>query len=276
MKRIAFAAIVVMAPMMVPLSAAAGTKGGLYNMQHMLNQGHPFDSRPASGYAAPAAPMPASSAPPPPPPIGRAPVAAPARMAQRQPAPRYDSVGDGGFTEGWFDRLYFSIGGFYHIPDDIDASVLGGGSATIETDSGFMLNAALGKYLYEDIRAEIELAVRQADCDKAVIGAASSTGNGDLNLTTVMLNGYYDIKMGWPVTPYVGAGVGVGFIDGTNVSVGASRVLGPDTTEFAYQGIVGASYPMSPRWSLGLEARYLGAGGDYSAVDGGVVVRFNM
>ncbi len=272
MKKTAFAAIVAMASAMASPPAEAGTKGGLYDMQHMLNQAHPFDSRPA-GYAAPTA---ASGTPPPPPPSGQAPKAAPARVAQRQPAARYDRGGDGGYTDGWFDRLYFSLGGFYHVPDDIDATVLGGGSASIETGNGFMLNAALGKYISENIRAEIELAVRQADYGRAVVGAASASGSGDLNLTTVMMNGYYDIAMGSPVVPYVGAGIGVGFIDGTNVSVGASRVLGPDRTEFAYQGILGASYAMSPRWSIGLEGRYLGAGSDYSSLDGGVVVRFNM
>jgi opacity protein-like surface antigen len=249
-------------------AAIAGTRGGLYDMQRMINEGHPFAT---SAPAAPAyTPPPArfdAGAPPPPPP------AAPARMAQRSPAPDYD---EGGFMDGFFDRLYFSIGGYYHAPDDIDASVTGAGSASIENDSGFMVNAALGKYVFDSMRAELELAVRQADYDRVTAGGASTSGSGDINLTTVMVNAYYDFNLGWPVTPYVGGGVGVGILDGTDVSVGARRVSGPDSTEFAYQGILGAMYQVSPQWSLGLEGRYLGAGSDYSSIDGGVLVRFNM
>jgi OmpA-OmpF porin, OOP family len=65
-----------------------------------------------------------------------------------------------------------------------------------------------------------------------------------------MANGYYDFDLGLPVTPYVGVGVGAAIV--TLHFVGSED----SDTVFAYQGIVGISYPVAPTASLGVEYRY--------------------
>ena len=68
----------------------------------------------------------------------------------------------------------------------------------------------------------------------------------------MMVNGYYDFDTGSAVTPYVGLGVG------------AARTSHTDSTDnitsrqwnFAYQGIVGASYAVNDQMSVSLDYRY--------------------
>lgn len=81
-------------------------------------------------------------------------------------------------------------------------------------------------------------------------------------MTTLMLNGYYDVHFDWPVTPFFGAGVGAAFLDGTTKFVGGQTVPGRDDTEVAFQGVIGATYSLTYRWRLGFDARYIGTGDD--------------
>jgi outer membrane protein OmpA-like peptidoglycan-associated protein len=74
-----------------------------------------------------------------------------------------------------------------------------------------------------------------------------------------MANGYYDLPLGLPVTPYVGAGVGYQFVQfsshlhqygsGYNVTAGTRG-------SFAYDIIAGLSYPVAPVPGLSLTAEY--------------------
>jgi outer membrane protein OmpA-like peptidoglycan-associated protein len=67
-----------------------------------------------------------------------------------------------------------------------------------------------------------------------------------------MANALYDFFPGAMVTPYVGAGAGVAFVD-ANIQ-GCSLCL----TMFAYQGILGIGYNATPAMRIGLEGRYYG------------------
>ena len=67
-----------------------------------------------------------------------------------------------------------------------------------------------------------------------------------------MGNLLYDFFPGATVTPYVGGGVGVAFVD-ANIQ-GCKMCL----TMFAYQGILGVGYNATPAMRIGLEGRYYG------------------
>jgi outer membrane protein OmpA-like peptidoglycan-associated protein len=67
-----------------------------------------------------------------------------------------------------------------------------------------------------------------------------------------MGNLLYDFFPGATITPYVGAGVGVAFLDTT--IQGCSLC----TTQFAYQGILGVGYNATPALRISVEGRYYG------------------
>jgi outer membrane protein OmpA-like peptidoglycan-associated protein len=76
-----------------------------------------------------------------------------------------------------------------------------------------------------------------------------------------LFNGFYDLNTGTPFTPYIGGGIGVGFFHASltgNTPAGhaITAYSGSDTT-FAYQGIAGVSYALSPNLSLTADYRYL-------------------
>jgi opacity protein-like surface antigen len=97
-------------------------------------------------------------------------------------------------------------------------------------------------------------------------GSFSSSSNGALNLTTVMVNGYYDIPLTnsggsrsrW--SPYIGAGIGYANINAPSCS-GSGCFSGGSTGGFAYQGNVGLSYGVGNRSQAFVETGYLGSTG---------------
>ncbi|MGH7735668.1 MAG: OmpA family protein [Gemmatimonadales bacterium] len=68
----------------------------------------------------------------------------------------------------------------------------------------------------------------------------------------------YDINLGWPVTPHIGAGIGaVDIIDHARAA-GVGQVFNDDDWQFGYQAIAGVRYNMTPNVALDLDYRYLG------------------
>jgi opacity protein-like surface antigen len=84
------------------------------------------------------------------------------------------------------------------------------------------------------------------------VGTLRVTGHLDVQQTSVMANLYYDFLAHEALTPYVGAGAGIAFI---NRSGGLART---DDTEFAYQAIVGVGYKVTPNVRINLDGRYYG------------------
>jgi outer membrane protein OmpA-like peptidoglycan-associated protein len=119
----------------------------------------------------------------------------------------------------------------------------------IEFDTGWAALATIG-YAFPDSgwRVEGEYGYRHNDVD--AIGGLPA--NGELTANTLMANVLYDFKLMDRLTLSVGAGAGAEhstFDDG---------VIDQDEDyNFAYQGIAGLSYAMTPRMDLTLNYRYL-------------------
>jgi outer membrane protein OmpA-like peptidoglycan-associated protein len=75
---------------------------------------------------------------------------------------------------------------------------------------------------------------------------------GKIDQVSVMGNLLYDFFPGAMITPYIGAGAGVAFVD-ANIQ-GCNVCL----TMFAYQGILGLGFNATPALRIGLEGRYYG------------------
>jgi opacity protein-like surface antigen len=110
----------------------------------------------------------------------------------------------------------------------------------------------------EQVRGELNLSYREADIDKVTSVAGSRLERGDVGAIALMANVYYDFDVGSPITPYLGGGIGFANIDIDSDS-DADLVVNDDSTEFAWNVMLGASYAASEAIDLSLGYRYLSA-----------------
>jgi OOP family OmpA-OmpF porin len=119
-----------------------------------------------------------------------------------------------------------------------------GGS--VSSSIGFGFGALIGGYDFVGPRVEIEAAYGQVPIYANLpVGTFNVTGRQ----IHVMGKVLYDFLPASALTPYVGAGAGIGFID-SNSAFGS--------TQFAYQGIVGLGWNIDSQWRALLEGRYVG------------------
>lgn len=163
------------------------------------------------------------------------------------------------------------------FPNNYDGSSNFRGTAidtSLDLDTGFNGELALG-YQFNQARAELAVGygnygVGQQTFDGGSIRIPTS---GEVQVTTVMLNGYYDfpirnsegVKSRW--SPYIGAGIGYANIN-TPACGRNDCFAGGSTNGFAYQGKLGLSYRVAERSFAFLEGGYMGAtSGSIDGVD---------
>jgi outer membrane protein OmpA-like peptidoglycan-associated protein len=123
-----------------------------------------------------------------------------------------------------------------------------------QMDTGWAAGGKIG-YDFVGPRIELEGMYRQNNGTGTVAypNGTFATQSGKINQVSVMANALYDFMPGATITPYVGAGAGIAFVD-PSISPGCTMC----STQFAYQGIVGIGYNMAPGWRLDLDGRYYG------------------
>lgn len=119
------------------------------------------------------------------------------------------------------------------------------------------------------IRAEIEYAIRtnsETEWDsKAAFGfpAGSASLKGQWNLQTLFLNAYWDFHNDTAFTPYIGAGVGMGFIQSKyelDIHGVGSDSYNETNTVFAWNAGAGVAYAITDNLSADLAYRFVGLG----------------
>ena len=120
-----------------------------------------------------------------------------------------------------------------------------GNNPGVTTYTGWLVGGKIG---YDFIGPRVDLEVGYGEVGNNVFfpGSAVSGRSGQLN---VMGNVYYDFMAQERLNPYIGAGIGVAFVD-SNASLGS--------TVFAWQAMAGVKYNIDSSWSVGLEGRYMG------------------
>jgi OmpA-OmpF porin, OOP family len=124
-----------------------------------------------------------------------------------------------------------------------------GVGGTIYPTTGWAAGGMVG-YDFVGPRVEIEGIYRNA---KATVGSGPFNEFGfTKDDTAIMANILYDFNAGGTIVPYVGAGAGIAFV--------RSSALGfsTDSTQFAYQAILGVGYNIDPMFRVNLDARYYG------------------
>lgn len=183
------------------------------------------------------------------------------------------SSGDCGLSTGGGSSIGGGVGGgagggrymslFGGVSDIDDQQSLGfERDVNIDFDEGYALGAAFGKRVGRFFRSEVEYVYRSQDPAIASFGAGGGTlpifdGNpsGNQDVHAGMFNLFFDLIIGnGNLVPYIGAGVGVGFID-SSIDLNTGQLDGDDTT-LAYQWIAGFSYRARPNLEMFVEYRF--------------------
>jgi len=175
---------------------------------------------------------------------------------------------------------YVAAGLGYDSMPDRDLTI-SGFQVSSQWKSGPAVFAALGYRWSPNLRFEIEGSGREAKV-KAFNEVNPWAGKQWDN--SVLFNVLYDVNIkGWPVTPYVGAGLGATWIIwGDNFRATRQNpptIYDADSWRGGWQGIVGLSYAVSPKIALAVDYRYHGSFGDYKfpgSVAGKEINQFNQ
>ncbi len=161
-----------------------------------------------------------------------------------------------------------------------EMSIEGYGTPDVDSDIGWGGALAFGRQ-FGEFRAEIELAMQATDLDDKTLGSGSYVGEtanytwkdkltGDLNVSTVMVNGYYELPVADAFSVYAMAGLGVAkynmdatatySVVGTDGSA-YSEVWGhtdDNNYAFAYKAGLGVTYNFTDQMAADLGYEYLG------------------
>lgn len=134
-----------------------------------------------------------------------------------------------------------------------------GANGEISLSSGYNFAGALGFQLTPQLRLEGEFSYLNNDLEHiAVSGIGSATLGGDLKTKLAMINLYYDFDVNWPVKPFVGAGIGYAWHDGSiNDVSGLATSISESTSGYAWQVGGGLQYPVNDDFSVIGSYRYI-------------------
>lgn len=118
-------------------------------------------------------------------------------------------------------------------------------TVSVTPQTGWVVGGVIG-YDFVGPRVEIEGVYRQNQLN---IGVPRTAINNQVGQLGIMANLLYDFMPASVITPYIGAGAGIGFVD-SNSSLGS--------TVFAYQGIIGLGWNVDTNFRVNLDGRYYG------------------
>src|SRR6478736_7728695 len=115
----------------------------------------------------------------------------------------------------------------------------------VNPQTGFAVGGVVG-YDFVGPRVELEGVYRNNQHGVGFPFQAISNQVGQLGILANLL---YDFSPASTITPYIGAGAGVAFVD-SDSSLGS--------TQFAYQGIIGLGWNVDTNFRINLDGRYYG------------------
>jgi len=177
-------------------------------------------------------------------------------------------------AQGWYAGAFYGTAS----QDDFDfGTALGTVTTTIEDGAamGLVVGREVGAFRYE-----FEWSSRDLDVDDHILGGAALPGpTGEVDASTLFLNGYYNFNANGRVSPYLGAGVGYADVEFGGFGVApVPAVLSDDDSGFAWQAIAGLGFRLNDNARIFVDYRMIradglevtvtpGAGGVTSEVD---------
>ena len=160
-----------------------------------------------------------------------------------------------------------------------DQGVQGHGSKTDNAFGGSLaIGYDFGKKFSVPIRTELEYAIFSGFEGKNTLtyvhGGTSKTEwevfKQKFQLQTLFFNAYWDINTGTKLTPYVGAGIGMAFINSKWTASGYTVTAAPDpwsersgskmNANFAWNIGAGLGYDITDNWTIDVGYRFVGLG----------------
>ncbi|WP_180966985.1 outer membrane protein [Cohaesibacter celericrescens] len=171
------------------------------------------------------------------------------------------------------------IGSGWYLRGDVGFAAYSGGDATWldntgtpkhfrsqKYDLGGVIGVGAGYYFSENWRADITLDHRinlNYGVDGHCGGTCFSYEQGTFDVTTLMLNGYYDFAAWKYVTPYIGAGVGASYLhtrDHETSSSGTFVFKDKGKASFAWNVMAGGVVDLEDGWKLDANYRFVSLG----------------
>ncbi len=137
---------------------------------------------------------------------------------------------------------------------DTTISVPGVGTAEMSTDTGFMIGAKIG-HRVDPLRFEGELSVRSNELDRLSGPGGSVPLDGDFSSVAGMINAYFDIRTGGPVTPFLGVGLGLASVS-LKMDSGIFSIADDSDLVAAYQVIAGLGIAVRQNITLDVTYKY--------------------
>lgn len=184
--------------------------------------------------------------------------------------------------------VYIGIKGGYEYKDHSKGDVTDSNAAATNNNatnqswsskSGYTIGGAIG-YNFAGagvpVRAEAEYLYHDQfkySANNATSGGATGSFTSKIDIHTLFANVYYDFKTGTAFTPYVGAGLGIAWINQKVASTFQGWTAGTsdgsyDATSFAWNLGAGVGYSLTDNIILDLGYRYTNFG-DAKKVDNG-------
>jgi outer membrane protein OmpA-like peptidoglycan-associated protein len=153
-----------------------------------------------------------------------------------------------GLAQAETARPYITLGAGLTMLEDTNFSG-GGTSVDVDANDGIAFMGAFGMGVFNNFRAELELAHRKNGTDP----------NGEIAASTLMGNLLFDMPFRLAgFQPYIGGGLGYGRFGADNIPVGGAVGTVDDSDwTFAYQGIAGVAAPITNNLSVSLDYRYM-------------------
>jgi len=143
-------------------------------------------------------------------------------------------------------------------PDATLNATARGVNAKIELDTGVALTFAAGTEIMPKVRGEVEYSFRNAGGDKlkSDVGSLGLAGF-DAESMALMFNGYYDFNSETKWKPYLGGGIGFGWVNINGAGLGVTVDQTSDA-EFSYQVMGGLGYQYDANVTATMGYRYFG------------------
>jgi opacity protein-like surface antigen len=159
--------------------------------------------------------------------------------------------------------LYITVFGGASLPRDLTFDGVGiDQHYTLGLNTGYVAGGAIGMDVTDAVRAEIEISHavwKSADSVTSVdsFGASNtSPASGNVNATYLLANAWMDFDTGSILTPYLGGGVGLGWLSGDTI-FGAPNGFGTSTgAGFAFQVGTGVKVDLSENMALDVGYRF--------------------
>lgn len=128
----------------------------------------------------------------------------------------------------------------------------------LEYDIGWMAGLAVGYQLNDYFRVEVDASYRKSNLDKLNFRDSLDVPlRGSAQMFAGMVNGYFDIRQNpdQPVVPFIGAGIGAGYLDFAATNFSAYQSKG---AEFVWNAGFGVLWAITRHLGISVAYRYVG------------------